>query len=358
MGAGQRASDMTVTQTEEEADVNSGGDLENRMLSFGLPELVTRHGVILTPNGYPWQSRAVLNGAPFEGLDGVIGLLSRTFGDDETCKWRREGTSCFGLATSQDGFHYEMASEEPAFRPEGDDEKHGVEDPRITFIDNKFYIPYTGVRRIKGSVDSLIARVCLASTTDFQNFERYGVILTGDKDKSNKDAALFPEKVDGTYLMLHRRGGRNIWLAYSDNLVDWYDHRIIMKPKFWWEKRKIGASIPPIKTEEGWLEIYHGVDENKVYRLGVALLDLEDPSIVIARYGPIFQAETSYERQGIVNNVVFPCGAIERNGSLIMPYGAGDRVTALASMNKNRLLNQTLENGLLNQTPGRVSVFV
>ncbi|TKJ17141.1 glycosidase [Candidatus Woesearchaeota archaeon B3_Woes] len=339
---------------EGSGEENSVGDLERRM-GLGLPELVSRHGIVLAPNGRPWESKAVINGPIFR-LEDSIGLLYRAFGEDETCKWRREGTSSFGLATSQDELHFERASDEPVFKPEGDDEKHGVEDPRVIFIDDRFYVPYTAVKRIEGK-KSVEARVSLASTTDFRNFKRYGVILRDNEDVSNKDAALFPEKIGGSYIMLHRRDGVNIWMAYSDDLINWYGHRIIMKPKLWWEKLKIGACFSPIKTEEGWELYYHGVDKDNVYRVGVALLNLEDPSKEIVRLGPIFQPETHYEKIGLVNNVVFPCGAIPQkdnlnpcgaipqNYNLKISYGAGDTVTALAVVNRNRL-NQKLERAL------------
>ena len=334
---------MVTTETEEKTK-NSGGTLERRM-GLGLPELVSRYGIILRPNGHPWESKAVINGPIFR-LEDQIGLLYRAFGEDETCEWRKEGISRFGLALSKDGLlDFERVSDEPVFKPEGDDEKHGVEDPRVIFIDDRFYVPYTAVKRTENNGNDVIARIALASTTDFRNFERYGIILRSNDDVANKDAVLFPEKIDGFYIMLHRRDGINIWMSYSHDLINWYDHGIVMRPKLWWEKLKIGAGVPPIKTEEGWKLYYHGVDKDNVYRMGVALLNLEDPSKEIVRFGPIFQPETYYEKTGLVDNVVFPCGTIQQNGADIISYGAGDTVTALAIADRKNL-NEKLDRAL------------
>ena len=146
--------------------------------------------------------------------------------------------------------------------------------------------------------------------------------------------------------MLHRPlPTRSICIAYSDNLVEWYDHKILVTPrKYSWDCSKIGAGAPPIKTEYGWLEFYHGVDENQVYRLGLILFDLEDPSKIIARSRePILEPEEMYELIGDVPNVVFTCGVVEINDTYYVYYGAADKVIGVATVNKRQLLDSLLE---------------
>ncbi|HIC88481.1 MAG TPA: glycosidase, partial [Anaerolineae bacterium] len=138
--------------------------------------------------------------------------------------------------------------------------------------------------------------------------------------------------IGGRYVMLHRRLP-DIWLAYSDDLLHWTDHQIIMRPRpGTWEHSKIGAAGPPIKTEQGWLLIYHAVDANNAYRLGVALLDLADPSAVLARpEGFVLEPRETWEHRGDVPHVVFSCGAIVVNEELYVYYGGADRVMAVAT---------------------------
>jgi predicted GH43/DUF377 family glycosyl hydrolase len=138
--------------------------------------------------------------------------------------------------------------------------------------------------------------------------------------------------------MLHRIHP-DIWIAYSDDLIHWNGHRVIMTPrKGYWDSEKIGAGAPPIKTEKGWLIFYHGVDGDNVYRLGVALLDLEDPSIVLKRQEePVLEPEKYYELEGIVPNVVFTCGAVEVNDTYYVYYGGGDYVIGVATVKKEEV---------------------
>lgn len=148
----------------------------------------------------------------------------------------------------------------------------------------------------------------------------------------------FYPKNNGKYVLFHRRMP-DIWIAYSDDLVNWYNHKIIMSPKsHTWESKKIGIAGPPIKREDGWLLIYHGVDNNNVYRLGVALLDLKDPSKVIARQKePILEPELDWEINGLVPNVVFSCGAVEVNDMYYVYYGAADTHIGVAVIEKEKV---------------------
>jgi Domain of unknown function (DUF377). len=237
--------------------------------------------------------------------------------------------SSIGYAVSEDGINFKRF-DQPVLKGETPQEAWGVEDPRITRIDNKYYILYTGF----GGRSWLDFRICMAWSDDLKNWEGHRVVL----DESNKDAALLPEKINGRYVLFHRRMP-DIWVAYSDDLTVWYDHRIIMSPiPGTWESKKIGIAGPPVKMEDGWLLIYHGVDENNVYRLGAALLDLNDPSRVIARQREaILEPELDWEINGLVPNVVFSCGTVEVNGVYYVYYGAADTVIGVAVIEKEKV---------------------
>lgn len=230
---------------------------------------------------------------------------------------------------SSDGFDW-LRLDKPVFSPEGEYETPGVEDPRVTQIGDTFYMLYTGYSEHG-------PRVCLTSTENVITWKRSGVVL-GDQD--DKDAPLFPEKIGGRYCMVHRIPD-DVWIAYSDDLVHWSDHQIIMKPREGnWDCARIGAAGPPIKTDHGWLFIYHGLNENLIYRLGAALLDIKDPSKVIGRpEEPILEPEEAWEIRGDVPNVVFSCGAVEVDNTYYIYYGGTDRVVAVATIPKAELLS-------------------
>ena len=241
--------------------------------------------------------------------------------------------SHFRLARSTDGRHFTLDSV-PCIFPEGSAEEWGIEDPRITEIGGVFYITYS-------SIGSTGVTVSLISTIDFRTYDRHGVILP----PTNKDAALFPAKIGGKYWMLHRPvpsdiGELNIWIANSDNLVDWGGHRMIYSPDKGneWEASRVGVGPSPILTERGWLAMYHGVDKNSVYSAGLLLLDREDPWKVLAKTGqPFFSPEASYEKEGFFPDVVFPCGLIPNGTGLLIYYGAADNTICLAETNWNTI---------------------
>ncbi len=273
-----------------------------------------------------WESKAVFNTAAVY-FDGVVHLLYRAMGEDNVSR--------LGYATSRDGFSIDTRLNSPAFGPEPGNkfETFGCEDPRITRIGDEFYMLYTAYSKIG-------TRVSLASTKDFRRYRRYGVVLP---DMDNKDAALFSEKIGGKYVMFHRIEP-DIWIAYSDDMKDWKGHKVVMRVrKGRWDGWKIGAGAPPIKTERGWLLFYHGVDENKIYRLGVALFDLKNPSVLLTRYDqPILEPEKDYELHGKVPNVVFTCGAIEKDSSYYIYYGGADKVIGVATIEKD-IVEQSLK---------------
>jgi predicted GH43/DUF377 family glycosyl hydrolase len=217
-------------------------------------------------------------------------------------------------------------------------EEYGIEDPRITRIDDIYYITYV-------CYSSFDCRAGLALTRDFWSFERVGLISLPD----NKDVVLFPGKIGGRYARLDRpmtaiSGRRDVWISYSPDLLYWGDARVVMTPRPGrWDGAKIGAGPPPIETERGWLLLYHGVRGTacgQIYRLGVALLDLENPSRVVGRAEePILYPAAPEDLLGDVRNVVFTDGAIiEDDGELRIYYGAADQVMCLATANVNDLI--------------------
>jgi len=282
---------------------------------------------ILKPKpGNKWESEYVFNPAVVYD-HGLFHLLYRAMGMDEISR--------VGYAVSTDGFDF-LRFDKPVFSPKLILEPRGCEDPRIVKIEDTFYMAYTAYSQ-RG------VRIGLASTKNFIQWERHDI----DWERDDKDAVLFPEKIGGKYVLLHRPMDKkpvSIWIAYSDNLIEWDGRREIMAPlgKGSWEDQKIGACAPPIKTEKGWLLIYHGVDEERVYRLGAAVFSLEDPSKLVYRHPePILEPEADYEiRGGEVPNVVFACGACEvrDKAKYYIYYGGADSVVCVATVDKEEML--------------------
>ncbi len=288
---------------------------------------------MLTIEDIPFPCNTVFNAACAK-YQGQYILLLRV--EDLT------GRSVFALARSSDGYHFKV-EDEPVMEPSRKEEpfkeyEHkGIEDPRITQIDGVYYIMYTAV----SPYGPLLA---LARTTDFKTFERVALI----SEPENKDGVLFPEKINGKYARLDRpvAGGlANIWVSYSDDLITWGNSRCVMTIRDdHWDSWRIGASCQPIKIEDGWLIIYHGVKNasgGPIYRLGAAVLDEKDPSRVHCRSAiPILSPREYYERVGDVNNVVFSCGAIlEDDGEqLKIYYGASDTSICVGHAKVNELM--------------------
>ena len=244
--------------------------------------------------------------------------------------------SHFRIARSKNGIDFSI-DEKPAMFPEKIYERFGIEDPRITEIDGKYYIGYSAVSDITGIT------ICLASTVDFVTFDRHGVIFLPD----NKDFALFPEKFGGKYLALHRPsstdfGMKSIWISQSEDLLSWGDHKILMTGnKGFWDDGRIGCGAVPFKTGEGWLEIYHGASKDGKYCLGAILLDTDDPSKIITRSAdPILEPEEIYEKNGFMDNIVFTCGALLENGIVKIYYGAADMYIAYAEIKIEDILKK------------------
>jgi beta-1,2-mannobiose phosphorylase / 1,2-beta-oligomannan phosphorylase len=280
-------------------------------------------GPILRPRpDVPWEKDAVLNAAVIYDttLDrGPFHMLYRAVAHHPDDPNR----SSIGYAWSADGVHFERL-DTPVLAPGVvPAESQGVEDPRVVKMGNAFYMTYT-------AYDGEWAQIALATSDDLIHWERQGVIIGYEHFGHNKDAALFPEKVKCRYCIMHRPDP-DIYLAFSDDLRTWTDHVCLMQPAFAWEAEKIGGGAQPIRIPEGWLLIYHGVDADLCYRLGVALLDPDDPTRVIARQAmPILEPEMDWELVGDVNNVVFTCGAVLLDRELWVYYGSADTVIGLA----------------------------
>ncbi|HOB09712.1 MAG TPA: glycosidase [Limnochordia bacterium] len=275
----------------------------------------------------PWERGAVFNTAVVY-KDGYIHLLYRASDRDfaalrdELPRGDKRFCSVIGLAKSRDGISFERQPE-PVFTGSGPQEAWGVEDPRVTKIGDTYYMVYTGFGG-RGWSDH---RISLASSKNLVDWERHGVML----DEVNKDGGLLADKINGKYVLFHRREP-HIWVAFSDDLKTWCDHQIVMTTlPNGWESKKIGIAGEPILIEQGYLMIYHAVDDRHVYRLGAALLDRRDPTKVLKRLPePILEPELPWEREGNVPNVVFSCGQVVHNGYLYVYYGAADTVIGAA----------------------------
>jgi predicted GH43/DUF377 family glycosyl hydrolase len=294
---------------------------------------------ILTAKDWPYPANSVFNPGATRLPSSEILLLARV--ED------RRGISHLTVARSADGITNWQIDSQPTLLP--DPEKHpeeiwGIEDPRITWVPelDRYAIAYT-------SYSTSGPLVSLALTSDFRDFERKGAIIPPD----DKDAALFPRRFNGRWALLHRpiadypARRANIWASFSPDLKHWGDHCVVVEARrgAWWDANKIGLSSPPVETPEGWLIIYHGVRMTPagcLYRLGLALLDLEKPCSVIRRGAEwLFGPDKPYERVGDVGDVVFPCGVIHdpATGDLRVYYGAADTSIALAAANVNELLD-------------------
>ena len=277
-------------------------------------------GPILCPRpDIPWEKDAVLNAAATYAEGGVhLHYRAVAHAPDDPNR------SSIGYAFSAAGVHFERM-EAPVLAPGTvPEESQGVEDPRVTRLDGTYVMLYT-------AYDGARTQIAMATSDDLVHWERHGIVLSSERFGNNKDAMLFPERFGGRACMMHRPDP-DIYLAFSEDLHHWTDHVRLMSPRFAWERQKIGGGAPPIRTEAGWLVVYHGVDEDLEYRLGVALLDLDDPTRVIARQAePILEPATAWERAGDVNDVVFTCGALLRDRELWVYYGAADTVIGLAT---------------------------
>lgn len=285
-----------------------------------------------------WESKATFNPTAIF-LGGKVHIIYRAMSADNT--------SVFGYATSQDGVHIDYRSPEPIYTPrEAFEQKlvpggnSGCEDPRLTQIGSRiymFYTAYNGREHPRVAVTSIAVASFLSQRW---NWSKPVVITPPEID--NKDAFLFPQEVGRGYICVHRFGN-GIDYDYSPNLNFkgnvWLDeHRWIERRRGWWDSEKVGAAGPPVKTRKGWVMLYHGVSEDKVYRVGAVLLDLKNPVKVLARLVyPVLEPEAIYEIEGQVPKVVFPCGNVIIKDALYVYYGGGDSVVGVATVNLQEL---------------------
>lgn len=239
------------------------------------------------------------------------------------------------IARSRDG-HTFTIDDQAFLYPFNDYQTYGIEDARCTQMGEDYYVNFSSVSPL-GVCDSLIR------TKDFETYEDMGNIFAPE----NKDVLLFPEKINGSYYALHRPslksiGNYDIWIASSPDLKAWGNHKhLIGVKKDSWDSGRIGGGLVPIKTKKGWLEIYHGATEDHRYCMGAVLLDLNDPTKVLARTKtPIMEPTADYEKKGFFGDVVFGCGGLIDGDQLTMYYGVADTSMAGCVLSINEILNQ------------------
>ena len=291
---------------------------------------------ILKPEKTHYWEKHVYNPAAIL-LEDRIHIIYRAMG--------RDRVSRLGYASTRDGLHIDERLDEPIFVPRGEFEEpmvkfynSGVEDPRVVRIGNRIYMTYA-------AVNGRVSYIALASikVRDFLNkrwkWKRHGILFPRC---DGRNAVLFPKKIRNRFV-LYPRFKPNIYISYSRDLKRWSEPRLIMEPrKDKWDELKIGAGAPPVLTEKGWLMIYHGVQvtrRGRIYRAGIVLIDSENPEKILWRSEePVLEPVKRYEKIGQVNNVVFPCGAVVKEGEIFVYYGGADNVVCVATANLSRLL--------------------
>lgn len=335
---------------------------------------VNDEGIVLQATDLPFENWAVLNPTCIE-KDGLVHMFYRAVRKEDM-------VSSIGYCQLDADGKVVNRLDHPIIFPEHDYEIKGVEDPRITLLDGVYYLVYT-------AYDGKNAIAAYATSTDLIHFEKHGPITprfpydevedlfrearvreryhffeSVFKDRCGKDVLLwdkdaffFPKKINGKFAMVHRvlPGIQVAYFDSFDQLNDDYwreyfrklSQYIILDPKYEYESRNIGGGAVPIETPDGWLLIYHAVDDSrvgKVYHAGAALLDINDPTKVIGRLRvPFFSPKEEWERKGDVNNVVFPTGCVIRGEKLYIYYGAGDKLIAAKSVYLQELLNELKE---------------
>ncbi|MFN2511913.1 MAG: glycosidase [Pyrinomonadaceae bacterium] len=317
--------------------------LANYQPNARFPDLFRRaeENPILTASDWPYQVNSVFNPGAVRLADGQTLLLARV--EDRT------GISHLTVARSQDGITNWQIDPQPTFAPDPanyPEEEWGVEDARIVYLAEleQYAVTYTAYSA-RGPL------VSLALTRDFKTFDRRGMIMQPE----DKDAAFFSRRIGGKWALIHRPvtpgSTADIHLSFSADLQHWSDSTVMLASRRgnWWDANKIGLCSPPIETVEGWLLIYHGVrvtGAGVIYRVGLALLDLEDPTRIIRRGDEwVMSPREPYEIIGDVGYVVFPCGQVvdELTGEIRLYYGAADSSIAVALGNINEMLNRLMK---------------
>lgn len=333
---------------------------------------IKNEGVILEPV-YDFEKGGVLNPACIQVRD------------EEWMFYRAvdlRGISTIGFCRLKDN-EIVQRFDKPILAPEYDYEKRGLEDPRITYLDGTYYLFYT-------TYDGVNAQISYATSKELPHFKKQGLLMPGityeqagklfrhtdlsprykafeeryqesrGKDVLlwEKDAFLFPEKIDGRYVICHRilpgiqlvsfESFKDLTKDFWEDYLKDLDENIVIDNSNWYDSWNVGGGCPPVKTKAGWLLVYHSVESTqgrRIYRASVALLDLHNPLKVIGRLSdPLFSPLYSYEKTGVVSDVVFPTAALVKNGRLYIYHGAGDQVIALKSVNLEALLENLTNN--------------
>lgn len=324
---------------------------------------------ILKPNpNNEWENLVVCNPAVWYEND-TFYMLYRAAGNDE------DHFIYLGLATSKDGFNFERQFNEPVLSPTKDGYDAGCcEDPRLVKMGNLYYLTYAyrpfapgrywDVNK-KNTIDFPLDDFCptglrwntsqtaLAISSDLKRFKKLGRITKYDQD--NRDVIIFPEKINGRYVRLERPVEQvgekygcdvpSIWINYSNNMLDWEEPRLLATKKEVWESKKLGGSTPPLKTDAGWLVLYHGVSSvDDTYRVGAMLLDINNPEKIIARTkNYILEPTEKYETEGFYNGCTFPTGNVVVGDTLYVYYGGADRFVCVATCKLQELIDYILK---------------
>lgn len=322
------------------------------------------HNPILEKNPKnAWESLVVLNPAViYHEEEELFYMLYRAAGKD------LEHVMHIGLAISEDGYHFKRVSDEPLISPDPISlDAGGVEDPRLVKLGDYYYLTYASRPFPPGQYWRDDKIICgfkpehgpraliynstishLAISKDLRTWKKLGPIT--DSRFDDRDVIIFPEKINNQYVMISRgmeRCGEGypnqnpaIYISYSDDLLYWDNYEFLMQGEVWWEDAKIGASTPPIKTKDGWLLVYHGVSTKDLdYRVGVVLLDLENPSRILKRTkNYIMEPEFEYETAGYYNGCVFPTGIVLKDNTIFIYYGAADKNIGVATCQLDELL--------------------
>lgn len=325
---------------------------------------------ILKPGKNDWESLCVLNPAViYSEEEKAFYMLYRAAGND------KQHYIHLGLAKSLDGFHFERLSDKPVLSPDiNGADGGGVEDPRLIKMGDWYYLTYASRTFAPGQywredkehfgfepefgplflcTNGSVTH--LAISKDLRNWKKLGRIT--DSRYDDRDAYIFPEKVNGKFVKLSRamekcgEGYENenpaIWISYSDDMMEWGEEKLLIKGEEWWEDKKVGGSTPPILTKYGWLALYHGVSsKDGGYRVGALMLDKNDPEKILARTRDfIMEPEFDHETQGYYNGCVFPTGICVVDGTMYVYYGAADKFVCVATADLDTFCRELMEEG-------------
>ncbi len=281
-------------------------------------ELIDELGETFTMTQLEWQTQR---------------MLVSTRRDDVACRNACEAVLSLARANYRIEYTSDTGLSERIIFPHSPSEKNGIEDSRfVEFLDDD------GSRRYYATYTAFDGQLILPQLLETADFLRFDISTLNGPQATNKGLALFPRKVNGQYAMLGRQDDENLFLMYSDSVHFWYHRKLILRPAEPWEFVKVGNCGSPIETPRGWLVITHGVGPNRHYSIGAALLDLDDPSVVIARLKEPLLTPIEGERRGYVPNVVYSCGGQVFNEHLILPYAMSDYASTFAVIGLQPLL--------------------